>query len=70
MLISDITNKNSTAKSLSDTLSSALAVGLENSNNFDVKFLSIGNDVPAKAPEPRGLSVYYTHLTLPTTPYV
>ena len=30
--------------------------GLENFNNLDVKFLSIGNDVPANAAEPKGHS--------------
>ena len=44
------------AKSLSDTLSIELVVGLLNPNNFVVNFLSIGNCVPAKAPDPRGFS--------------
>ena len=33
-----------------------LFVGLLNPNNLVVNFLSIGNEVPAKAPVPRGFS--------------
>ena len=61
-------DKKSIAKSLSDTESIELLVGFLKPSFFAVKFLSILKDVPAKAADPRAVS--YTHLTLPTTPYV
>ena len=56
MPVKDKTKINSIAKSLSETLSIELIVGLENPNNRAVIFLSMGKDVPAKAPAPNGLS--------------
>ena len=55
-------DKKSSTKSLSETASILLDVGLSKPSLSDVKKRSMGNEVPAKAAEP----VSYTHLTLPT----
>ncbi len=54
--ISELQNKNSMAKSRSDTESIEFAVGLSNSNSRAVISRSIGKDVPAKAQAPSGHS--------------
>ena len=48
--------KKSTAKSLSDTESIELSVGFLNPSLFAVNFLSILNEVPESATDPRGHS--------------
>ena len=47
---------NSMAKSLSETASIEFTVGLSKPKRSEVIFLLMGNEVPASAPEPRGLS--------------
>ena len=49
-------DKKSIAKSLSETESIELLVGFLKPSFFAVKFLSILNDVPARAAEPKGHS--------------
>ena len=52
----DVADKKSKAKSLSATVSIELSVGFLKPNFFEVKFLSMLYEVPAKAPTPRGHS--------------
>ena len=49
--------KKSKTKSLSEIVSIELLVGILKPSFFVVKFLSILNDVPDNAPEPKGFSL-------------
>ena len=53
-------NKNSIAKSLSETESIELSVGFLNPSFFEVKCLSILYEVPARAAEPNGFSLIFS----------
>ena len=53
----EATDRNSSAKSRSDTASSELAVGRSKPSAAAVMCRSMGNDVPASAAEPSGFSL-------------
>ena len=55
IIIIDAADKNSIIKSLSDTASRLFFVTSSNLRSLAVYPLSMGNVVPAKAPEPRGM---------------
>ena len=56
--------RKSNTKSLSETVSIELFVAFLKPSFFVVKFLSMLNDVPAKAPEPKGFSFKFSKLFL------